>query len=75
MQNVKIYTPGAIVTAADTLMTIVPDDAGIEIDAQVENMDIGFVHEGQSVEIKLDAFPFTRYGLITGTVRSLEGIR
>ena len=71
VQNVKIHTPGAVVTAADTLMTIVPDDAGIEVDAQVENSDIGFVHEGQEVEIKLDAFPFTRYGLVTGKVDKL----
>jgi hemolysin D len=32
VQNVKIHTPCAVVTAADTLMTIVPDDAGIEIE-------------------------------------------
>jgi hemolysin D len=71
VQNVKIHTPGAVVTTADTLMTIVPDGAGIEVDALVENKDIGFVREGQQVEIKLDAFPFTRYGLINGTVRKL----
>jgi hemolysin D len=71
VQNVKIHTPGAVVTTADTLMTIVPDGAGIEVDALIENKDIGFVREGLEVEIKLDAFPFTRYGLITGTVRKL----
>jgi hemolysin D len=71
VQNVKIHTPGAVVTTADTLMTIVPDGTGIEVDALVENKDIGFVREGQPVEIKLDAFPFTRYGLINGAVRKL----
>jgi hemolysin D len=71
VQNVKIHTPGAVVTTADTLMTIVPDGTGIEVEAMVENKDIGFVREGQEVELKLDAFPFTRYGLIKGTVRKL----
>ena len=71
VQNVKIHTPGAVVTTADTLMTIVPDGAGIEIEANVENKDIGFVREGQDVEVKFDAFPFTRYGLIKGKVRKL----
>ena len=61
-----------MVTLADTLMTIVPDDGGIEIDAMIENKDIGFVTEGQEVEIKVDAFPFTRYGLITGRVRKIS---
>lgn len=71
VQNVKIHTPGAVVTTADTLMTIVPDGAGIEIEAMVENKDIGFVREGQEVELKFDAFPFTRYGLIKGRLRKI----
>jgi hemolysin D len=37
----------------------------------VQNKDIGFIQEGQDVEVKLDAFPFTRYGLIRGRVRKL----
>jgi hemolysin D len=71
VQGLKIHTPGAVVTTADTLMTIVPDGAGIEVDALVANKDIGFVQEGQEVEVKLEAFPFTRYGLINGRVRKL----
>src|SRR5215510_4067405 len=71
VQGLKIHTPGAVVTTADTLMTIVPDGTGIEVDALVQNKDIGFVQEGQDVEVKLEAFPFTRYGLIGGRVRKL----
>ena len=72
VQNVKIHTPGAVVTTADTLMEIVPDGTGIEIEANVENRDIGFVREGQETQVKFDAFPFTRYGLIKGRVRKLS---
>ena len=72
VQNVKIHTPGAVVTTADTLMTVVPDGAGVEVEAMVENKDIGFVREGQDVEVKFDAFPFTRYGLIKGTLRKIS---
>ncbi len=71
VQGLKIHTPGAVVTTADTLMTIVPDGAGIEVDCLVPNKDIGFVSEGQDVEVKLEAFPFTRYGLVQGRVRRL----
>jgi hemolysin D len=71
VQGLKIHTSGAVVTTADTLMTIVPDGAGIEVDCLVPNKDIGFVSEGQDVEVKLEAFPFTRYGLIPGRVRKL----
>jgi hemolysin D len=71
VQGLKIHTPGAVVTTADTLMTIVPDGTGIEVDCLVPNKDIGFVGEAQDVEVKLEAFPFTRYGLIPGRVRKL----
>jgi hypothetical protein len=71
VQGLKIHTSGAVVTTADTLMTIVPDGAGIEVDCLVPNKDIGFVGEGQNVEVKLEAFPFTRYGLVQGRVRKL----
>jgi hemolysin D len=71
VQGLKIHTPGAVVTTADTLMTIVPDGTGIEVDCLVQNKDIGFVQEGQDVEVKLEAFPFTRYGLVRGRVRKL----
>jgi hemolysin D len=71
VQGLKIHTPGAVVTTADTLMTIVPDGTGIEVDCLVPNKDIGFVSEGQEVELKLEAFPFTRYGLVQGKVRRL----
>jgi hemolysin D len=71
VQGIKIHTPGAVVTSADTLMTIVPEDTGLEIEAMVDNKDIGFVRENQDVQIKFDAFPFTRYGLLKGHVRRL----
>lgn len=71
VQGLKIHTPGAVVTTADTLMTIVPDATGIEVDCLIQNKDIGFVQESQDVEVKLETFPFTRYGLIGGRVRKL----
>ena len=48
-------------------------DAGIEIEAEIENKDIGFVETGQEAIVKLDAFPFTRYGTLTGHVATISG--
>jgi len=47
---------------------VVPLDSHLEIEAMVSNRDIGFVHEGQRAEIKIDTFSFTRYGLLHGEV-------
>jgi hemolysin D len=64
VQELKIHTIGAVVTTADKLMTIVPDGTPLMIEAYVENKDIGFVREGQVAEVKIDAYPFTRYGTL-----------
>ncbi|SDR35924.1 hemolysin D [Rhizobiales bacterium GAS113] len=71
VQELKTHTAGGVVTVADTLMTIVPDDATLEVEATIEHQDMGFLHEGQDAEIKLDAYPFTRYGTLHGMVRSI----
>jgi len=71
VQQLAVHTLGGVVTPAQVLMTIVPADATIEIDAVIENKDIGFVHEGQSAEIKVDTFTFTKYGTLHGTVTGI----
>lgn len=72
VQQLAIHTVGGVVEPAKTLMVIVPDSSDLEIDAQVLNKDAGFVHEGQPARIKIDAFPFTRYGTIPGRVVSIS---
>ncbi len=72
VQQLAVRNTGAVVTPAQELMVIVPQDRAIEVEALLENKDIGFVHVGQSAEIKIDAFPFTRYGTIAGEVIDLS---
>jgi len=69
------------VKPGDTLLNVVPLSATPEIEAQVlnhvprstEGKDIGFVLAGQKVSVKLDAFPFTRYGTVAGEVIDVSG--
>ena len=72
VQQLAIHTEGGVVTPAQTLMSIVPADSHLEIEAMVSNRDIGFVHEGQEVAIKVDTFNYTRYGLLHGKVMSVS---
>jgi len=72
VQQLAIHTVGGVVTPAQALMVIVPSDSQLEIEAMVNNRDIGFVHPGDEVEIKVDTFDFTRYGLLHGKVRSIS---
>ena len=69
VQQLAVHTLGGMIQPGQTLMAIVPDDSGIEIEAMIQNQDIGFVAEGQEAVIKLDAFPFTRYGTVPGKIK------
>jgi len=51
---------------------IVPDGTKLEIEAMLLNRDKGFVHEGQQARVKLEAFPFTRYGTLDGKVLTVS---
>jgi hemolysin D len=68
VQQLAVHTIGGVVTPAQSLLVVVPSDSHLEIEAMVENRDIGFVHAGQDAQIKVDAFNFNRYGLIGGKV-------
>ena len=71
VQDLAVHTLGGIVTPAQQLLRIVPSDSDIEVEAVVANGDVGFVELGQRAEIKIDTFPFTRFGLISGHVREI----
>ena len=72
VQQLAVHTVGGVVTPAQTLLVIVPSDSRLEIEAMVSNRDIGFVHAGDDVQIKVDTFDFTRYGLLHGKVLSIS---
>jgi len=72
IQQISATTIGGVVTPAQTLMIIVPDDDELEVEARILNKDIGFVRVGQVVELKIETFLFTRYGLIEGIVTSIS---
>lgn len=72
IQEMEIHTVGGVVTPAQTLMKLVPSDSVLEIEAMVLNKDVGFVEEGQDVSIKVDSFPYTRYGTIDGKLVHLS---
>ncbi|MGJ4950072.1 HlyD family type I secretion periplasmic adaptor subunit [Bradyrhizobium sp. HKCCYLS20291] len=72
VQQLALHTVGGVVTPAQQLMLIVPADSQLEAEAMISNRDIGFVDVGQSAEIKIDTFNFTRYGLVHGKVLSVS---
>lgn len=72
VQQLAVHTPGGVVTPAQVLMIIVPRDAEVSAEVVIDNKDIGFVNAGQQVEVKLETFPFTRYGTVPAVVKSVS---
>ncbi|WP_250478839.1 MULTISPECIES: HlyD family type I secretion periplasmic adaptor subunit [unclassified Caballeronia] len=72
VQQLTVHTVGGVVPAAQPLMQIVPKESVVEIEAFLENKDVGFVHNGQEAEVKIDAFDYTKYGTIPARVRHVS---
>jgi hemolysin D len=72
VQQMSVTTVGQVVAGGQSLLTVVPLDGPIEVEAMITNKDIGFVEAGQPAVVKVEAFPFTRYGTIEATVAKVS---
>jgi hemolysin D len=68
VQQLAVSTVGGVVTPAQPLMVIVPKENVLEVEAMLPNKDIGFVNPGQDAEVKVETFPFTKYGTLHGRI-------
>jgi len=69
VQQLSVHTLGAFVQRGERLLVIVPENAGLQMDARILNKDIGFVERDRPARVKVDAFEFTRYGHIDGRLQ------
>lgn len=71
VQQLAIHTIGGVVEPVRALMVVVPDGK-LTVEAKLLNRDAGFVHAGQPVALKLEAYPFTRFGTVPGRIVSVS---
>jgi len=72
VNSISVNTLGATVTQGQQLITIVPDDMPSEMVCYVKNMDIADVSVGMDTEIKLEAYPYNKYGTVKGKVKYIS---
>lgn len=72
VQELAINTVGGVVTEAQQLMLVVPQEEQLEVEVLLENKDIGFVEDGMDAEVKIHTFPFTKYGIIDAVVTNIS---
>ena len=68
VQEVADRSVGSVLREAETLVTIVPDNADLYVEANVPSRDIGYLKLGDSVRVKLESYPFQRFGTISGVL-------
>jgi hemolysin D len=68
VQQMAVTTVGQVVTTGQELIVLTPIGGKLQVEALVPNLDIGFLKPGQDAVIKVDAFPFTRFGALHGKV-------
>jgi hemolysin D len=71
VEHMQINTVGGVVSPAQEILSVIPVEEGLEIEAWVLNHEVGFVEQGQTVTVKVDAFPFTRHGTLSGRITKL----
>jgi len=72
VQQLALHTLGGVVTPAQPVMLIVPRDNALEVEAFLENKDIGFVKPQQDAQVKIETFQYTKYGTIRAKVASVS---
>ncbi len=68
VKEMATYKPGAVVQPGAALLNIVPRNEPLYAEVAIHNEDVGFVAPGQPVKLKLQAYPFQKYGMLDGTV-------
>lgn len=72
VQEVAVTTLGQIAESGKALVTLVPDGEELVTEVLILNKDIGAVRAGDRAVVKLEAFPFTRYGTLEGVVERIS---
>lgn len=68
VNSIAVNTVGQAVSSAEELVTIVPENAEPEMVCYIKNMDIADIEVGTETEIKLEAYPYNKYGTVKGNV-------
>jgi HlyD family type I secretion membrane fusion protein len=70
--ELNLRNPGQTVRAGDAIAHITPSNTPLVLKSQVAPGDIGKVKVGQVVQMRVSAYPYPDYGVLTGTVSAIS---
>lgn len=68
VHGISTLTIGGVVSPAQAVISVVPSHISLVVEATISNQDIGFVKQGQQTFLKIDTFPFQKYGYLYGEI-------
>ena len=72
IEDLKITAIGGVIKPGQDILTVVPSDEDLIVEARVSTTDIGHVHVGLAADVKVTSYDAFRFGSITGSVRRLS---
>ena len=72
VHEIASFSPGSAVQEAEALITLIPMDGNVELETEIRPQDIGKVSKDAQARIKLNAYPFQKYGTLQGVVRHIS---
>ncbi len=66
------FSNGSAVREAEALITLIPLDSPVEMEAELAPEDIAKVKAGDEARIKLNAYPYQKHGTLSGVVRNIS---
>jgi len=72
VKDLATHTLGSVVAPGTVVMTLVPEGGGLLAEVWVTHLDAGLVEVGQTAKLKLTAYPFQQYGMMSGRVRHIS---
>ncbi|MGH1402071.1 HlyD family type I secretion periplasmic adaptor subunit [Acinetobacter tandoii] len=68
VKEIDVMTIGGVISQNGKLMTIVPLDEKLLVEARISPRDIAFIHPGQEALVKITAYDYSIYGGLKGKV-------
>ena len=72
VQDLTVRNVGEVVTAAQPVVSVVPSDTPLVVEAYLPDSHMAFVHVGQTARVKVSAYPFEQYGALQGVVQKIS---
>ena len=69
--DIANFNPGTVIKSGETMMTLVPLDAPLEASVFIETSEIGYIRQNDTATIKLDTYPFQKFGYLLGELRNI----